>query len=567
MSRKRFFQYVGKTPIIPISGKILLIFISLILLSNFMTNLISIQLTQTQVFNLTNTLLMNQMKELYTNAGNQYQIYAYSKDREKCIEALSYSASSDFSQEHSLALGFDRTGKILFFASGASEYESFKPDAFYDSAALALMNRKYSAGVMEDTVVFTLPEGEYFGIYKYSDDWNAYLVRAEFRPESKEYTVRVFGIISAIIIVLTAIFVFIGIFMFRRVFSSISRITNSLYDMQSRQSLEVINIDDSPNDDVTYLAASFNSLSVSVNNLLKTFQKFVSKDIVSKAYADHTINLEGTQRELTILFSDIKSFTYRTETLGNEIIDLLNVHYNSVIHSVHEKQGVIGSIIGDAILAIFGTQTPGSIKSVEAIDSAWEITYVTAELREKMKAHRLEIEQRRRLTDAEERVYNAVLIDIGVGIDGGTVFYGNIGSDEHMTNTVIGDNVNSASRLEGVTRIYNLPVIVSEYIKNEAEENTDRYKFYEIDTVQVKGKTTGKKIFYPLDLYKAGASELSEKFEIFEQGLACYYKGNWKDARKHFKKSELDVCEVFLERMGLKSAPAKWSGIWEMTTK
>ena len=206
-------------------------------------------------------------------------------------------------------------------------------------------------------------------------------------------------------------------------------------------------------------------------------------------------------------------------------------------------------------------------KSAEAIDAGWEITYVTAELRRKMKEQRKKIELTRKLTDAEERVYKAVLLDIGVGIDGGTVFYGNIGSDEHMTNTVIGDNVNSASRLEGVTRVYRLPVIVSEYIKKEVAPTSERYKFYEIDTIQVKGKTEGKKIFYPLDTFDDGHEELEEKFEVYEKALAAYYDGDWKSARKFFKLSDLEVSKVFLERMGLNSAPAHWSRIWTMTTK
>ena len=180
---------------------------------------------------------------------------------------------------------------------------------------------------------------------------------------------------------------------------------------------------------------------------------------------------------------------------------------------------------------------------------------------------RKKIEESRKLTAAEERVYKAVLLDVGVGIDGGTVFYGNIGSDEHMTNTVIGDNVNSASRLEGVTRVYRLPVIVSEYIAKEVGKN-ERYKFYEIDTIQVKGKSKGKKIFYPLDLFNPDQKSLIEKFEIYETALAAYYEGNWKDARKLFKKCELEVSQVFLERMGARgNAPEKWSGIWTMTSK
>ncbi len=564
MAKKRFFQYVGNTPIIPISVKILAIFISLILMSNFMTNLISVQLSQRQVTELTNRLTVTQLKELYKNASSQYQIYSYKKNKEECLETLKNSAKEEFSNRHSLALGFDRTGVALFCASAdGSDLLSFP-----DKEALAKLNDDYDNGIIEGQINFELRGAEYHGIYKYSEDWNVYLVRAESKNDTARYKITIMAIITAVILILTVIFVALGVYMFKAVFASISKITKSLYDMQQRSQLDTIDIDDAPNDDVTYMAASFNSLSVSVNNLLTTFQKFVSKDVVSKAYSDHTIKLEGMQRELTILFSDIKSFTYRTETLGNEIIDLLNVHYNNVIHDVHEENGVVGSIIGDAILAIFGSLKNPELKSLEAIDAGWRITYVTAELREKMKAQRKKIEETRKLTAAEDRIYKAVLLDIGVGIDGGTVFYGNIGSDEHMTNTVIGDNVNSASRLEGVTRIYHLPIVVSEYIVDDVKDKSDRYKFYEIDTIQVKGKTKGKKIFFPLDTENESQKGLEKQFDIYEEALQAYYEGDWKNARKLFKQVKMEVADVFLERMGARgNAPDKWRGIWTMTTK
>lgn len=564
MAKKKVFQYVGNTPIIPISVKILVIFVFLILLSNFMTNFLSIHLSEKQKTELTNQLMINQLKELYINAGNQYQIYAYSKEKDKCIESLIRTSEGGFTQKNSCAFAFDRTGKMLFFACNN---KTVNKTIFSDVKVLDKLNGDFESGKEQGSIVFDIGNGEYYGIYKYHHDWNCYFVRAESRSDSLMQMYKVIGITAGIIILLTVIFMCLGFFMFNKIFENIKKITKDLYDMQQRQQLEVINIDDAPNDDITYLAASFNALSVSVNNLLNTFKKFVSKDVVNKAYANNPISLEGKQRELTILFSDIKSFTYRTETLGNEIIDVLNVHYNKVIHTVHQSTGVIGSIIGDAVLAIFGTEMTGADKSVKSIEAAWEITNVTAELREKMHERRKEIEKKRKLTAAEDRVYKAVLLDIGVGIDGGTVFYGNIGSDEHMANTVIGDNVNSASRLEGLTREYHLPVIVSEYIKKEAESISKRYKFYEIDTVQVKGKTTGKKIYFPIDTYVQGAVALSEKYDVFEEGLAFYYKGDWTKARKKFKESDLEVSEVFLERMGRKSAPAKWSGIWEMTTK
>lgn len=563
MARKKLFQYVGKTPIIPISAKILTIFIILILLSNFMTNLLSINLSQKQKNVLTNQLLVNELKEMYITAGNQYQIYSYSKNKDECINALKKSAASTFTMDNSCALAFDRTGKILFFTSNNGR----TLDSFNDKEVLDKLNKDFDEGINQGSVSFDFGAGEYFGIYKYHNDWNCFIVRAELRSDTKREMYTVILISAAIIFGLTIVFLFVGLIVMNKIFGNVKAITKKLYDMQERQQLEVINIDDAPNDDITYLAASFNSLSVSVNNLLTTFRKFVSKDVVNKAYSNHAISLEGNQRELTMLFSDIKSFTYRTETLGNEIIDVLNVHYNKVIHAVHEATGVVGSIIGDAILAVFGTELSNAEKSVKSIDAAWAITNATAELREKMAERRAVIEKKRKLTASELRVYEAVLLDVGVGIDGGTVFYGNIGSDEHMANTVIGDNVNSASRLEGLTRVYHLPVIVSDYIKKESETVTDRYKFFEIDTVQVKGKTEGKKIFFPMDTEVEGSEELEEKFKVFADALKAYYKGDWSKARKLFKQADMEVCEVFLERMGRKSAPAKWSGIWTMTTK
>ena len=253
----------------------------------------------------------------------------------------------------------------------------------------------------------------------------------------------------------------------------------------------------------------------------------------------------------------------------------MNVHYDSVIKRVGDHNGIIGSIIGDAILASYGIEDDSRTnKSYDAIKSAWEITGVTAELRNKMKIRREVLEKTRPLTENEERVYNAVMLDVGVGIDGGTVFYGNIGSFERMANTVIGDNVNSASRLEGLTREYKLPVIVSEYIREETltdYEAKARYVFYEIDTVQVKGKTEGVKIYFPLDKDCPSPdwsyNLLHEKFDVFEDGLKAYYKGDWKTARAKFKAADMSVAKVFLERMGMKSAPADWSGIWTMKTK
>lgn len=565
----KFFSRVGKTRIIPIGLKMLLIFICLILLSNFITNFISLQLTQRQIINLNNTIMVSQLKELYTTSSNQYQIYSYSGNREESIDAMCKVARTGFDNANSLALGVTNDGGIEFLTD-ANELAVFPS---FDSNALMLLNQNKEKGIEEGSISFSSPYGDYFGVYKYQDDWGYYIIRAELRSDLEKSNYRIYGIISALIIIFTLLFVAAGYITINREFRSLRSFTDDLIEMQKKKKLDLIDISKAPNDDVTYLAASFNSLSMQVSNLLDTFQKFVSKDIVAKAYAGRDVGLEGKQRDLAMLFSDVKSFTYRTETLGNDIIEVLNVHYNRVIHNVHENSGIVGSIIGDAILAIYGTLDSKRSKAYNAVISAWNITRATAELRQEMQGRREEIEKQRKLTESEESVFQAVMVDVGVGVDGGKVFYGTIGRNDfddprqsHMANTVIGDTVNSASRLEGLTRIYHIPVIVSESIKDEVTAETARYKFIEIDTVQVKGKTKGKKIYFPFDTNEMDEA-LLEKYQKFEEGLKAYYDGDWKAARKIFKGLELDVTQVFLERMGIKSAPADWSGIWTMTTK
>lgn len=611
---KKLFQKVGQTRIIPISFKILTIFVCLLLLSNFATNFVNLNLSRKQLITLNNTVMVSELKDIYSVASNQYQIYTFTNDEEKSVEAIKEAAQRSFSQPNSAAFAFDENGDILFCAISkvpqkleeiraklaekapglskevGAELEkrekSFLYDGietFPDSNALETLKLNLTNGVSDGSISFGTGLGEYFGVYKYNENWKCWFVRAELRNDTMKSNVLILGVIAIIIVCLTALFLLAGVFMFKKILSNVTKITGSLYEMQKAQHLDEIDLSNAPNDDITYLAASFNSLSSTISNLLGIFQKFVSKDVVKKAYDEHEILLEGKQRDLVMLFSDIKSFTYRTETLGNDIIDLLNVHYDKVIHAVHEEKGVIGSIIGDAILAIYGTQETKN-KSLDSLEAGWKITRLTASLREKMTIRKTEIEKERILTEDEERIFKAVLLDVGVGIDGGEVFYGNIGSNEHMTNTVIGDKVNSASRLEGLTRIYHLPVIVSDYIKDEIEKTgITKYKFFEIDTVQVKGKTEGKRIYFPMDTsetYAPGtepkeseeafipADSITEnQFEIYEAGLSAYYSGDWSAARKNFKKCGIEAAGVFLSRMGNKSAPENWSGIWTMETK
>ncbi|MCR5080350.1 MAG: adenylate/guanylate cyclase domain-containing protein [Treponema sp.] len=568
----KFFQYVGDTPIVSIKFRIMTVFVVMLLLSTFSTNLISVALSQKKIFQLSNIVLVDKLSEIFNIATSQKQIAAFSQNPEASILTMQESARKGFTADepNGIAMGINPDRSLLFMVSANQDLNWKK---FTDKEAFKIMESSYGK---QGSLQFTGEDGEkYFAVFKYHDEWQTYLVRGNRIVDTNKIMYRIMGVIIILIIVMAVFFIFMGTKILEGLLANIRKFTHQMYDMQQTQTMRPLNTEGCPNDDITYLAANFNSLSSTVDNLLSIFQKFVPKNVVRKAHEEQSIKLEGKQRELTILFSDIKSFTYRTEILGNDIIGLLNVHYDSVIKRVGDHNGIIGSIIGDAILASYGIEDDSRTnKSYDAIKSAWEITGVTAELRNKMKIRREVLEKTRPLTENEERVYNAVMLDVGVGIDGGTVFYGNIGSFERMANTVIGDNVNSASRLEGLTREYKLPVIVSEYIREETltdYEAKARYVFYEIDTVQVKGKTEGVKIYFPLDKDCPSPdwsyNLLHEKFDVFEEGLKAYYKGDWKTARAKFKAADMSVAKVFLERMGMKSAPADWSGIWTMKTK
>ncbi len=561
MRRPVIFQKVGKTSIIPISAKLVFVFFIMMLLSNFSTNYINILLNQGQLVVLTNQLLIRDLKDLYSNAGNQYEIYRFSSDLDECVKTMTSGAVKNFSYEHSMVWAVRPGAGILFSASAdGQQYQTFP-----DVEALAELLEARKNGITEGSLHFKTEHGDNLAVYKYHESWDCFFIRSELVQDMNAESARVFGVVSLIIVILTAFFMVIGYLIFNRILRYVKQMIGSLYEMQQNQNLGLLDLSGAPNDDVTYLGASFNSLSSTINNLLSIFQRFTTRDVVEQAYKNHYVGLEGNQRNLTILFSDIRGFTYMTETLGNDIINLLNIHYERAIGKIHSEDGIIGSIIGDAILAVYGAVESSSNKSLQALRSAWEITKATAVLRETMKESRAEIEKTRVLTEAEERIFKAVLIDVGVGIDGGTVFYGNIGSNERMTTTVIGDNVNSASRLEGLTRVYHLPVIVSEYVKDDVLSVTNRYRFYEVDTVQVKGKTEGKKIFFPYDTNEKDM-ELENQWQTFETALHDYYSGNWAQSRSLMKNCGLGLCQVFTERMQ-NALPENWSGIWTMTSK
>jgi class 3 adenylate cyclase len=560
-----FGKKIGSARIVPLVTKIVLIFTIFVLVSNLTTNYINLMFNRSELIKLTKELLVKDLKGTYSFAASQFEIYQFSGDLAKSMDTIRQSALRDLKNSMAVLLGVKPDGTMAFQASQIPALA-----AFPDKTALAALNASKNDEGGEGTITMFLNGSEYFGVYKYNAKWDMYILRAEELNQLYHNSQIIFYNVSVIIIILTLVSAIIGIILIRFILRYVGIITSAIMKMRKDSQMEIIELGNAPNDEVTFLGVAFNALSSTINTLVTIFRKFVSKDLALKAYREMEIRLEGSRKELTILFSDIRSFTTMTETLGTDIIKLLNIHYERAIGAILKHDGIIGSLIGDAVLAVYGTfQESQQKKTLSSIKSAYLIQENAAELRKQMAVKREQIiRQRGGLTEDEEKVYRAVLLEVGVGIDGGDVFYGNIGSQERMTNTVIGDNVNSASRLEGLTRIYNVPVICSQFAKDDVESHfTDHgIRFVEIDQVQVKGKTEGKRIFWAI-LEENLTTAVEKELEIFTNGLKLYYDGDWPVAYKQFAKCGLPLATVFKDRTKGTTRPKDWNGIWAMTSK
>jgi class 3 adenylate cyclase len=558
---------VNNTRVVRVTTKIVLTFTLFILLSNLASNYVNLLFNRSELLKLMNQLLIKDLKTMYSYCNNQYEIYIFDQKFDESMKSIESKGLNEVKNNKAVVLGIKKDGSLQFQASKVQRYEKFEDQSAIDYMASIIKSEDGEGS--EGHLNFVFNNEDYFGMFKYNQKWDMFILRGEEKNEFFKESKVIFFQVSIIIVFITLISAFIGIFVLRRILRFIDIITNSIMNMIETKELKLIDLKGATNDDITYMGTAFNSLSNTVGNLVNIFEKFANQDVVSKAYKDREVKLEGTKRELTILFTDIKSFTFITETLGNDIIKLLNMHYDRAIREIIRYDGVIGSIIGDALLAVYGAlDDTNENKSYQAVLSGYKLHEVTELLRLRMDKIKTELEEEKgKLSKEELQIYKAVLLEIGVGIDGGSVFYGTLGSYVRMTNTVIGDNVNAASRMEGLTRIYKVPVICSEYVKDDIEQNVKNHGIYflELDRVMVKGKTKTQKVYWPIL-----ESEMDEKFKkniaAFELALELYYNGKWADARKQLSKCSLRLADIFKERTQEK-CPSNWNGVWQMTTK
>ncbi len=244
------------------------------------------------------------------------------------------------------------------------------------------------------------------------------------------------------------------------------------------------------------------------------------------------LRLGGEQRELTVFFSDIRGFTTLTERLDPEVLsDILNEYLGDMTDIVFAHDGMLDKYIGDAVMAVWGAP-------LEQPDHARRACFATFEMVKRLPELNRQWEAR-----------GLPPLAIGCGLNTGPMKFGNYGSAQHMAMTVIGDNVNLGSRLEGLTKMYKTDIIAAESTVLQAD---GAIVARELDLVRVKGKAEAVRIFQLL-----GRSEERQRWDdllaAFAKGVDAYRTQRWSEALAIFeaiveKQPDDGPSHVFIER-------------------
>jgi adenylate cyclase len=250
---------------------------------------------------------------------------------------------------------------------------------------------------------------------------------------------------------------------------------------------------------------------------LQSFRKYVPAELVRQLiHTGEETRRGGQKRELTVFFSDISEFTTIAERLSPEDLMLyLSEYFDVLTKIVRDQKGTVDKYIGDCILAFWGAPVPDDDHAFHACNAALLCQSELKELNQKW--------------ESEGKSPFATRI----GISTGETVVGNVGSSERINYTVMGDNVNLASRLEGVNKIYQTKIIVN---IATYEAVTDKFWFRPLDIVAVKGKREGTIIYELVGRKLEGETdEIAELCEKFTKGFKTYLSQDWDEASRIFR--------------------------------
>ncbi|MDO5562167.1 MAG: adenylate/guanylate cyclase domain-containing protein [Synergistaceae bacterium] len=287
--------------------------------------------------------------------------------------------------------------------------------------------------------------------------------------------------------------------------------------------------------------------------LKKAFSNYVSPEVVSQIMAKGSAaSLQGEQRDITIIFTDIRGFTSLTEKLQpTQVVELLGRYFTPMTAIVRESGGTLDKFVGDAMMAFWNAPIDVPEHPRRAVQALLDMHTKLDELNVSLEADM------------------GVRLAMGGGIHTGQAHVGNMGTEDLMDYTAIGDTVNTASRVEGMCSKYGSGAVVSGETRALC---ADDFAWQRIDTVRVKGRTQGVELWQPMTFDEAAARK--DELELWAEAFAHYEKGEFSEARKICaqlaeKFDKIKLYKIFEERCAelMENAPENWDGILKYDTK
>ncbi|MFM8976382.1 MAG: GAF domain-containing protein [Vulcanococcus sp.] len=287
-----------------------------------------------------------------------------------------------------------------------------------------------------------------------------------------------------------------------------------------------------------------------------TMARYMDPLIAEALMREGSQALGGQESEATVLFSDIRSFTTLTESLGAQgTVTLLNTYFSRMVDCLQQEGGILDKFIGDAVMAVFGLPIPHGDDADRAVRTGLAMLNSLQAFNQSRAAEGL------------------MAIRIGIGLHTDAVVSGNIGSPKRMNYTVIGDGVNLAARLESACKHYGAQLLISESTRCRLKGT---YRMREADRVVVKGKTEPVQIHELLDFHsEASFPSVVQVLGHYRDGLELYRAGRFQPALASFEQAlrlhpgdGLSALHASRCRHYLSHPPADdWDGIWVLEEK
>ncbi len=298
------------------------------------------------------------------------------------------------------------------------------------------------------------------------------------------------------------------------------------------------------------------------------FAQYMSPALVEQlAQSPEKLVLGGEEREMTIMFSDVRGFTSISESYKNDpqgLTALMNRFLTPLTNAILERKGYIDKYMGDAIMAFWNAPLDDREHQLNACEAAVDML------------ERIDVLNKQREFEAKEGGHVYIPLNVGVGLNTGTCVVGNMGSDLRFDYSVLGDSVNLASRLEGQSKEYGFPIIVG---SRTALAARDKFAILELDFIMVKGKKEPEVIYAIAGRQDTAHSARFQRLRnLTIEMLACYRNRDWEGAlaaiergRRTDEARSLELLYNLYEAriLGYREnpPPEDWNGAFALLTK